>query len=126
MTRKNFSKAIIVARFKHCNGACEKCGVILKPGGYHCDHDNPDGLTGKPTFENARILCLRCHAEKTKNDVANIAKAKRREAKHIGAVSPKGSIENRGFPPTDKQPKNGAIKIEKTPLPPRRMYEDMR
>lgn len=120
MTRRNFSKAVIVARFKHCNGACERCGVILKPGGYHCDHDNPDGLTGEPTFENARILCKPCHAEKTKIDVADIAKAKRREAKHIGAVRPKGKIAQRGFE------KSGKPRIERRVLPPRQIYEDVR
>ena len=119
MPRKNFSKATIVARFKHCEGRCEACGIVLKPGGYACDHDNPDGLTGEPTFDNARILCLLCHAGKTKTDVANIAQAKRREAKAIGAHKPKGQIKSALF---DKKPKR-----EQTALPPRRsLYEDAR
>jgi len=109
--RRNFTKATIVARFKHCGGKCEACGVVLKPGGYHCDHSNPDGLTGEPTFENARILCLICHAGKTKIDVAAIAKAKRREAKHIGAVKPKGAIANR--------PKETRRQRDQLPIPPR-------
>ena len=111
MTRKNFPKSVIVARFKHCGGKCETCGVVLKPGGYHADHDNPDGITGEPTFENARILCIQCHAGKTKEDVANIAKAKRREAKHLGATKPKG------FARIEKP-----TRIEKPKLPPRKLY----
>jgi hypothetical protein len=113
MTRRNFKTSVIVARFKHCGGKCEACGVVLKPGGYHADHDNPDGLTGGPTFENCRILCLQCHAMKTKADVANIAQAKRREAKAIGAVKPKTEIKSRGFP---EKPR-----AEKLPIPPRRV-----
>jgi 5-methylcytosine-specific restriction enzyme A len=117
--RRNFSKATIVERFKFCAGRCEKCGVVLKPGGYHCDHDNPDGLTGEPTFENARILCHPCHAEKTKDDVARIAKAKRIEARHVGATRPTGKLQGRGFAKAEKRPR-----IEKNTLPPKRMYED--
>lgn len=124
MTRKNFSKAIIVARIKHAtkDGViyCEKCGLPCKR--FDIDHDNPDGLTGEPTFENARLLCEPCHAEKTKKDVAAIAKAKRREARHVGAVRPKGQIRSAGFPPKPDNPD----RITKTALPPRAMFEDVR
>ena len=70
---------------------------MLKPGAYQCDHVNPDGLTGEPTFENARILCIPCHKDKTKVDVANIAKAKRREIAHVGAKRSTGKLSGPTF-----------------------------
>lgn len=126
MPRKNFKRSIIVARYKHCGGRCEgvlesgmRCYAALKPGAYHCDHDDPDGLTGEPTFENARILCIPCHAEKTKDDVAAIAKAKRREADHLGAfIPPKRKIPSRPFP---KRPKK--LRIELASLQRRGAYQ---
>jgi hypothetical protein len=89
--RKNFSAATIKQRLAHAGFQCEgiladgsRCLVKAEPGRFHGDHDNPDGLTGEPTFENCRILCLACHAKKTAIDVAQIAKAKRRETAHLG------------------------------------------
>lgn len=125
MPRKNFKRSIIVARYKHCGGRCEgilesgaRCYAVVKPGAYECDHDDPDGLTGEPTFENARILCIPCHAEKTKVDVAAIAKAKRREAAHVGAfIPPKRAIASRPFP---KRPRK--LRIELTPPQRREVY----
>jgi 5-methylcytosine-specific restriction protein A len=117
--RRNFSKATQVARFKQCGGRCEgtlangkRCNALLMPGCFQADHDNPDGLTGEPTFENCRMLCSRCHAEKTLKDVAAIAKAKRLEARHIGVEIPKKKITS---PPKLDKPKP-----DKLDMPPRR------
>ena len=86
MTRREFSKAVKVQAIKRATGAdgnqyCEECHALAKR--FQIDHVNPDGLTGEPTLENARLLCRPCHAEKTKQDVADIARAKRREALHL-------------------------------------------
>jgi len=90
MARKEFSKAVKVACIKRAtvngNQYCEGCGALCLR--WQIDHDNPDGLTGKPTLENAKLLCIPCHAEKTKDDTSTIAKAKRREAKHLGVKAP--------------------------------------
>lgn len=97
MARRDFPTRIRVERFQFCGGRCEgvregrRCDAKLEPGRWHCDHDDPDGLTGAPTFENARCLCIPCHLVKTKADVAKIAKAKRNYARHIGASRPKGN-----------------------------------
>ena len=84
--RREFPKAIKVASIKANTRDnvtyCEGCGLPTKR--FHFDHKNPDGLTGQPTLENCALLCLPCHDEKTKQDVADIAKAKRREAAHLG------------------------------------------
>ena len=109
MPRQNFSKATIARRYKACGRRCEgklangkRCNAILKGGDYHADHDNPDGLTGKPTFENCRILCIACHAIKTPKDRKHIAQAQRREAKDCGVPRTTPPIQSRGF---DHKPK---------------------
>lgn len=81
-----------MARAAHrAEGKCECCGCRLLSGHYHYDHIIPDQLGGEPTLENCQVLCKACHGVKTaKTDVPNIAKAKRREARHIGA-KPKSS-----------------------------------
>jgi 5-methylcytosine-specific restriction protein A len=85
--RQEFSKAVRLAAWDRAGGRCEGCTRKLFVGDIHYDHRNPDGLTGQPTAANCQVLCRSCHAVKTKADVANIARAKRREVKHIGIRS---------------------------------------
>ena len=91
--RQNFPARVKVARFKMCGGMCDgilangkRCGAKLFPPKLAYDHDNPDGLTGEPTLTNCRVVCLPCHKTKTAKDQADIARAKRREARHLGAA----------------------------------------
>jgi 5-methylcytosine-specific restriction endonuclease McrA len=118
MARKNFSKSVIVACIKRATKEnvvyCEGCGLPCRK--WQIDHIRADGLLGEPTIDNARLLCLSCHSIKTKDDVAKIAKAKRVEAKHLGAKTAKQPIKSRGFAKKEKKPK--------LDLPPRRpMFE---
>lgn len=119
MSRKEFSKAVKVAVVKRAtkNGVtyCEECNAMAK--NWDIDHINPDGLTGKPGIENAKLLCKPCHSEKTKLDVAVIAQAKRREAKNLG-VKATATIKAAGFAKLEKPVKN------RSPLgPPRPMFQ---
>jgi 5-methylcytosine-specific restriction endonuclease McrA len=54
-------------------------------------------MGGADDETNLRPAHKRCHLRKTVTDVAAIAKAKRIEAKHIGATRPKQKIQSRGF-----------------------------
>lgn len=140
--RKNFTKRTIAERYLFCGGRCEgkieatglRCNAVVKPGDYHADHDNPDGITGDPTFENCRILCIPCHDIKTKKDRKNIDEAQRREQVATGAdrvakrQNGASQIKSAGFPKVEKAPRNGAAKIDKSaipPLPPRSLYRDI-
>ena len=127
MTRRNFPPAIIKRRLAHCGSICEwvdeetkiRCTTPLAPGRFQADHDNPDGLTGQPTFENCRCLCLYHHKLKTARDVKAIAKAKRRESAHLGVKTPgKQPIASRGFPRTDRPTREA-----KAMLPPRLLFK---
>jgi 5-methylcytosine-specific restriction protein A len=91
--RKEFPTRVKVEAFSRCRGRCENCTVLLRPGGFHYDHVIPDQMGGTPTLNNCAVLCTNCHGEKTAQaDVPAIARAKRKEAAHLGA-KPKG----RGF-----------------------------
>lgn len=122
MARREFSRSTKVARFKHAKGHCEYCGTKLQPGRIEYDHEDADGLTGDNSFENCRAVCIPCHSIKTKQDVAKIAKAKRREARHIGAEAPKQKIQSRGF---QRRPKRGRIELQNTLPPPPLMRASM-
>lgn len=92
--RREFPKEIyaqIVRRAMQPTGeiACEGCGLVLGKKPYHVDHTIPDALfldkKRKLTAADGKCLGVECcHAPKTKLDVANIAEAKRREAKNLG------------------------------------------
>jgi 5-methylcytosine-specific restriction endonuclease McrA len=110
--RREFPRAVRVAVIKRATRdgvlICEECGGLAKKP--EIDHRNPDGLTGEPTLANAVLLCRPCHVEKTKADVANIAKAKRREAAHIGAKATAAkAIQSAGFPKAPPQRKASTL-----------------
>lgn len=94
MARREFTTAVyaqIVHRAINAQGLvqCEGCGLVLGKKPYHIDHTIADGLildkSRTLTAADGKLLGVKCcHAPKTKNDVRNIAEAKRREAKHHG------------------------------------------
>lgn len=93
MPRKEFSGKIRVAAWQRADGRCETCTRKLYPGDARFDHRVPLGLTGEATLENAQLLCRWCHDAKTfGQDVPAIARAKRREAKHVGAKRSRNPI----------------------------------
>ena len=104
MSRKEFPKSVKVASIKANTRDsvvyCEGCGLPARR--FHFDHRNPDGLTGQPTLDNCQLLCEPCHSDKTKQDVADIAKAKRREAKHLGVRMRRAPPQNRATKPLNK------------------------
>jgi hypothetical protein len=125
MARREFTSAVyaqIVLRATNAAGLvqCEGCGLVLGKRPYHVDHTIADGLQidkrRKLTADDGKLLGVECcHRPKTADDVAKIAEAKRREAKHLGIARPKQSIRSAGFP---KAP----AKEPKPSLPPRIMF----
>ena len=89
MSRQEFPAKVKVAAFERANRRCECCTAPLRPGKTHYDHVIPDAMGGSPTIENCAVLCTACHGAKTtRQDVPSIARAKRLQAKHIGAKGP--------------------------------------
>ena len=105
MSRREFPAKIKVAAFTRAKGRCECCTVEIRPGnGPEYDHRIPDALGGEPTLDNCEVLCRSCHGAKTATrDIPQIAKAKRVEAKHIGA-RPKARMPYRRFDGTAVYP----------------------
>jgi 5-methylcytosine-specific restriction endonuclease McrA len=115
MKRQNFSEKTKRAALTRAGDTCEEC-KLPHLGRYHFDHEIPDGLTGKPTGSNCRLLCLACHLEKTKLDVARIAVAKRQEAMSLRVKADRQPIANRV---------KKARTTTKPPLPRRPLYVDI-
>lgn len=131
MARREFPKEVyaqIVRRAMLATGeiACEGCGLVLGKKKYHVDHTIPDALfldkKRKLTADDGKLLGVECcHAPKTKQDVKDIAEAKRREAKNLGFERRKQKIPS----PPKAPPK--PTKIDKSalkPLAPRKIYEE--
>lgn len=107
MPRKEFPKSVKVAVIKRTtrDGVtyCEKCGAMAKK--WQIDHITPDGLTGQPVIENAMLICEPCFTVKNAIDTSTIAQAKRREARHIGATKPKGTLRGPQLPKKERKEK---------------------
>lgn len=116
MARKEFSKKTKRDAFVRAAGHCEGegCGAKLTLGKFAYDHVDPDGLTGEPTLENCQVLCTPCHLEKTRDDVAKIARAKRREDAHRG-IRPPSKLQGAGFRPAPPQ-RSASRPLSKPPV----------
>ena len=67
------------------------------------EHERALAMGGSNDPDNRGPAHLACAKLKTKDDMAQISEAKRREAKHNGAKRPRGKIPSRGF---RQQPSN--------------------
>jgi hypothetical protein len=109
MKRRNFTLAVqgqILARATDASGMvkCEHCGFWCKSRkNFEFDHIVPEALRPEAdkvrplTAAEGQLLCLKCHRRlKTLADMADIAKAKHREAAHKGLTRPgKGKFPRR-------------------------------
>lgn len=129
MSRREFPRAVKVEIIKRTTRDsvvyCESCGLPTKR--FDIDHKKADGLeidkTRKLTADDGELLCSgsreTCHGRKTaEQDVPAIAKAKRREAAHVGATRPAGRIKSPGFPPSPR----AANRVPKIPLQPKVLF----
>jgi 5-methylcytosine-specific restriction protein A len=83
--RMEFPARVKVQAFRLAQGRCVHCTVKLGPGWVEYDHRVSDEMGGTPALENCEVLCVPCHRAKTAQDAGHLARAKRREAKHLGA-----------------------------------------
>lgn len=93
MTRRRFSTRDLMARLLAFNGCCAECGVKIGPAtGLQWDHVIPLAQGGYDALDNLQPLCRADHLTKTAQDAGDTARAKRREAKHIGAAAPSRAV----------------------------------
>lgn len=68
------------------HGLCHLCGGRIGVGeAWEVEHVIPLAMGGEDDDANRKPAHVKCHRAKTTDDAGNIAKAKRREAKHMGA-----------------------------------------
>ena len=107
MTRRRISISERAAIFHGSAGRCHLCGdKIGLAERWDVEHVIPlemggDEAKGSPNLQPAHVAC---HKTKTSVDSWQIAKAKRREAKHLGARPP-----SRLGHPTLKRKINGTV-----------------
>lgn len=129
MNRREFTKSVKVEIIRRAtpNGTlmppwCEKCDVMAHK--FEIDHRDPDAMqtdkSRRLTAADGWLLCIPCHAEKTVKDVADIAKAKRREANHLGAKTAKAPI---ATDPDAMKSRRRPTHEGRPSLPPRSLYE---
>ena len=96
--RKPLTRNQRVKLFVDHEGTCCICwGNISVAEPWIDEHIIPLAMGGTNDWSNRAPAHLKCAKVKTKKDMGNIAKAKRIEAKHIGAVKTKKKIPSRGF-----------------------------
>ena len=88
--RKSLSTRDRLRIFTLHGGVCHLCGGKVQAGeAWDVSHDTPLELGGDDDDENRKPAHRKCHRAYTAAvDIPNIAKAKRREAKHLGAKAP--------------------------------------
>lgn len=85
MARKTISVKARVKLFQDHQGICHICGGKIHGGErWDVEHIIPLAMGGDDTEANWRPAHAKCHKTKTAKDFTDIAKAKRRQARHIG------------------------------------------
>lgn len=85
--RRRWSATQRVALFLKHGGTCHMCGGRIDAGqAWEVSHEVPLELGGADDDENAKPAHYKCHRNHTATvDIPNIAKAKRRQARDLGA-----------------------------------------
>ena len=85
MKRQTLSTMKRLKVFEKAGGRCHICSQRIQAGQvWEVEHVRPLALHGKDDESNMAPAHVLCHSGKTADDVAAIARAKRRKAKHIG------------------------------------------
>jgi 5-methylcytosine-specific restriction endonuclease McrA len=90
--RGSISRQRKLAIWEREHGRCMVCTIKLMPGQFIFEHVRPLALGGADADDNIRLTCKGCASEKTKADMAQITKAKRQKAAHLGLKQSKSPL----------------------------------
>ena len=83
--RREFPDRVKMDAWARCDGKCDECGFLLRPGGFRYNHRVADYLGGEPNLENCEVLCLGCDLTRTfKEDIPKISKTRRIRKRQAG------------------------------------------
>jgi 5-methylcytosine-specific restriction protein A len=84
--------------FDRAGGRCATCTLTIV-GRLRPAYDHAIALVngGSHRESNLQLLCVPCHAVKTRADVAEKSTTYRKRAKHIGVTGPRKKIQSAGF-----------------------------
>jgi 5-methylcytosine-specific restriction endonuclease McrA len=88
MKRRSLTTLQRLKVFEAYNGKCHICGYFCG-GKWEVEHIIPIAMGGADDESNMAPAHNSCHAPKTVADLRNVARAKRRKAKHVGAKQSK-------------------------------------
>lgn len=97
--RRSISTKDRVRLFAMHGGVCHMCGGRITVGeAWEVSHDTPLAMGGADDDANRKLAHKKCHRDHTSGvDIPQIAKAKRREAAHLGAKKPRTMTRWRKF-----------------------------
>jgi 5-methylcytosine-specific restriction protein A len=107
-TRRRIPPSERVAIFHAAHGQCHLCGLkIGLSERWDVEHVIPLELGGEETkgSPNLQPAHASCHKTKSSVDAWNLAKARRREARHLGAMKPRSRLSH----PTLRKKLNGEV-----------------
>jgi 5-methylcytosine-specific restriction endonuclease McrA len=88
--RRRLAARARLALFLKARGRCAACHLAIHAGQtWHVDHVRPLSLGGDDGPDNLQVLCRACHREKTRRDIARMAKAIRQQVRHHRADRPR-------------------------------------
>lgn len=89
--RRSLSPTKRFRLFQERGGVCHLCAGKIQVGeGWEVEHVIPIALGGDDDDANCMLAHTKCHSVKTRKDLADIAKAKRRERGRFGIPARKG------------------------------------
>jgi 5-methylcytosine-specific restriction enzyme A len=90
MTRRHIATRERLEIFTRTSGVCHICGGRIDGvrEAWEVEHIIPLAQGGDDHGDNLAPAHVKCHRAKTSVDATNTARAKRREAAHIGAKAP--------------------------------------
>ncbi|CAN7304835.1 HNH endonuclease [Phenylobacterium sp. LjRoot164] len=111
--RKGFTKAQRRGVWTAYDGCCAGCDEPLVPG-WAIDHRIPLELGGLHEPSNWQALCTDCHKGKTREDIRQIAKARRIRKRASEGAAPSRlrsgrALQSAGFDKSKSKKFNGAI-----------------